>query len=213
MNVNATDVRSTRPSQATVYVVVKDAGLSRSIGRLLRAAGHEVATFTSAAEFLAQDFSPASCLILGAGLRGLSGPGWYDRLVVSKTVPPVVFLGSRADFRSAVQPSTSGPLDFLAPPFTDSELLAAIATALGRGRSRQGQRVLCQDARDRLARLTPRELQVCELIAAGHLDKEIAAEMGRAEATIQRYHRQITRKLALRSVDQLSQLLSVARQP
>ena len=212
MNANAHDPRSTSPSQGTVYVIVRNAGLSQSITRLLRVAGHEVETFTNAGEFLAKDFSAASCLLLGPGLSGSSGRALYDRIVATKAGVPVVFLGGRAQLHSAAQLGASGPLDFLACPFTDSELLAAVRAAVDRERSQRGRSALRQGARDSLARLTPRELQVCDLIVTGLLDEQIAAELGRAKATIRRHHLQIMRKLGVESVEQLAELVSLARQ-
>ena len=52
-------------------------------------------------------------------------------------------------------------------------------------------------ADDVLAILTPRELQVCELIAAGRCDKQIARSLGISGYTVREYIRRIFAKLQI----------------
>ena len=106
----------------------------------------------------------------------------------------------------------TGAVDFLAKPFTEAELLAAVAKALEKDRGARAARVLKQDALERLARLTPRERQVCDLVATGLLNKQIAAELGAAEK-IKCHRGRVMEKLEVGSVAELVRLVDLARHP
>ena len=68
---------------------------------------------------------------------------------------PIVFLSGHAEFQSGVRAMKAGAVDFLAKPFTEAELLAAVAKALEKDRGARAARVLKQDALERLAGATP----------------------------------------------------------
>jgi FixJ family two-component response regulator len=202
------------PSAGTVYVVDDDRGFLRSMDRLLRAAGHSVRTFTSAHEFLAAERADAlGCLLLDLRMPGVNGLDLQERLSASGNTIPIVFLSGHAEFHAGVRALKAGAIDFLEKPFTDAELLAAVANALERDRTARERRALREDARGRLARLTPRERQVCDLVATGRLNKQIAAELGAAEKTIKCHRGRVMEKLAVGSVAELVRLVDLAREP
>ena len=213
----STSAGAPQPSESrasTVHVVDDDKGFLRSMDRLLRTAGYVVRTFTSAQEFLASDRSECpACLLLDLRMPGVSGIDLQEKLAASGEDLPIVFLSGHAEFHSGVRAMKAGAVDFLAKPFTEAELLAAVAKALDRDRRAHAARALKQDALDRLARLTPRERQVCDLVATGMLNKQIAAELGAAEKTIKCHRGRVMEKLEVGSVAELVRLVDLARQP
>ena len=70
------------------------------------------------------------------------------------------------------------------------------------------QQQLQRDTEQRLARLTKREREVCDLVAAGLLNKQIAVELGMSEKTVKVHRGRVTRKLDVDSVAALVRLLS-----
>jgi FixJ family two-component response regulator len=197
----------------TVYVVDDDRGFLRSMDRLLRTAGYDVRTFTSAQEFLAADRKNGpACLLLDLRMPGVSGIDLQERLVASgEDDLPIVFLSGHAEFQAGVRAMKAGAVDFLAKPFTEAELLAAVAKALEKDRGARAARALRQDALERLSRLTPRERQVCDLVATGLLNKQIASELGAAEKTIKCHRGRVMEKLEVGSVAELVRLVDLAR--
>ena len=197
----------------TVYVVDDDRGFLRSMDRLLRTAGYTVRTFTSAQEFLAADRKEGpACLLLDLRMPGVSGIDLQEQLVASgEDDIPIVFLSGHAEFQSGVRAMKAGAVDFLAKPFTEAELLAAVAKALEKDRGARAARALRQDALERLGRLTPRERQVCDLVATGLLNKQIASELGAAEKTIKCHRGRVMEKLEVGSVAELVRLVDLAR--
>jgi FixJ family two-component response regulator len=173
-----------------------------------------VRTFTSASEFLAAERADAlGCLLLDLRMPGVNGLELQERLAASGNTIPIVFLSGHAEFHAGVRALKAGAIDFLEKPFTDAELLAAVANALERDRTSRERRALRAEARARLARLTPRERQVCDLVATGLLNKQIAAELGAAEKTIKCHRGRVMEKLSVGSVAELVRLVDLAREP
>ncbi|HEY6824903.1 MAG TPA: LuxR C-terminal-related transcriptional regulator, partial [Steroidobacteraceae bacterium] len=87
---------------------------------------------------------------------------------------------------------------------------AAVQEAILRDAEGRAERRERQDVVRRLARLTPRERQVLDLVATGMLNKQIAAELGAAEKTIKVHRGRIMEKMQVRTATALVGLLSRA---
>ena len=116
--------------RATVAVVDDDLSVRRGVARLLRSAGYEVATFSSADEFLARDGSPApACLIVDLTMPGTGGLRLREELIAAGQDFPVIFITGLGDTAAAGRAMRAGAHDFLTKPFEDERLLAAVARA------------------------------------------------------------------------------------
>jgi DNA-binding NarL/FixJ family response regulator len=67
-----------------------------------------------------------------------------------------------------------------------------------------------QDAADRVARLTPRQRQIMELVLAGHPSKNIAADLGISQRTVENHRAAIMKRTASKSVPALTRLALAA---
>jgi FixJ family two-component response regulator len=124
-------------SRRRVFVVDDDASVRRALERLLRAAGYAVHTFASAAEFLSQaNLAPSAeperrhdpaCVVLDVRMPGQSGLDLYEALAGRGWEVAVIFITGHGDMPMAVKAMKAGAVDFLAKPFTEAALLAAIA--------------------------------------------------------------------------------------
>jgi FixJ family two-component response regulator len=196
------------PKEARVFVVDDDPMVLRSLELLLESAGIEVETFSSARSFLNRPVHEASCLVLDLRLPDLDGLAVQERLTREGAAIPIVFLSGQADVPSAAKALRYGAVDFLVKPVDDSELLGAVARALARGAvARQEQREQAEFA-ERIARLTPRERQVAELVSHGLLNKQIAYELGISEETVKVHRGRVMRKMELSSVQSLVRFFS-----
>jgi FixJ family two-component response regulator len=192
---------------ATVYVVDDDPAVLKSLSRLLRSAGLNVATFGSPQEFLARhDASLAGCLVLDVAMPGLNGLELQEALAARGSVIPIVFLTGRGDIPTSVQAMKRGALDFLTKPVNDKELLRAIRAAIALNLTARSSRADLEDIRARLARLTPRERQVFEYVISGRLNKQTAADLGTAENTIKVHRARVMEKMKVQSVAELVRL-------
>ncbi len=73
----------------------------------------------------------ADCIVLDVHMPGLSGLDLQQALHQRGATVPVVFVTGHGDAGAQLDALDSGAVAFLKKPFTDQELLAAVARALG----------------------------------------------------------------------------------
>lgn len=184
-----------------VFVVDDDLSLREALRSLIRSVGLRCATFESADEFLAsaRHDGPA-CLMLDVQLPGKSGLDLSSNLRKAGVEMPIIFITGHGTIPMSVRAMKAGAVEFLTKPFSEPELLSAIEQALERDRSQQNERAEHDALLERYARLTPRERDVFSLVAAGRMNREIAAALGTAEQTVKQHRGRVMEKLGVRSV-------------
>ncbi len=196
-----------QPPVETVFIVDDDPSVLRAIGRLVRSAGWNVATFGSPMDFLAtQDPDAPGCLVLDLSMPGLNGLELQQALAQASNPLPIIFLTGHGNIPMSVRAMKSGAVDFLSKPCPDEELLGAIRLALSRDHQVRLERVETQRLAARFASLTPREYEVMLGVVAGQLNKQIAADLGTVEKTIKVHRARVKKKLGVASVADLVRL-------
>jgi FixJ family two-component response regulator len=190
--------------QPVVIVVDDDPAIRKAIDRLLRSVGLRVELFESAQEFR-QSNRPdaASCSVLDVRLPGQSGLNLQRDLAAADIRVPVIFISAHGDIPMSVRAMKAGAVEFLTKPFHDQDLLDAIEVALEKDRARRAEDKLTAELRERLDTLTARERQVMQLVVAGRLNKQIAAELGISEMTAKIHRGQVFRKMQAASLPDL----------
>jgi len=189
--------RSSPVSHATpiVFVVDDDVSVRESLEALIRFAGWQSETFASAQEFLARPRVLApSCLVLDVTLPDLNGLDLQERIAVDRIDMPIIFITGYGDVPMTVRAMKAGAVEFLTKPFHDQDLLDAIEVALEKDRTRRAEEKFVAELRERFDKLTARERQVMQLVVAGRLNKQIAAELGISEMTAKIHRSQVFRK-------------------
>lgn len=124
--------RPVRRTCALVAVVDDDESVRESLPDLLRAFGFSARGFASAEDFLASDcLSQTDCLVLDISMPGMTGPELQAELAHRQRIP-IVFITAHADDATRSRVIDAGAVDCLLKPFSESSLLAALNTALGR---------------------------------------------------------------------------------
>jgi FixJ family two-component response regulator len=198
---------------ARIHIVDDDPLVGAALAGMLRKAGLVVETFTSPTVLLERD--PAldpDCLVVDLRMPGMSGLELQQALAVTGRHVPVVFMSGAADVPSSVQAMRNGAVDFLQKPFDGAALLEAVRRAVEAGARAAAERARRDDARERMARLTPRERQVCTLVVQGMINKQIASLIGAAEHTVKVHRAHAMAKLGISSVPDLVRLVDLARQ-
>ena len=114
-----------------IVIVEDDTGMSKAIERLLRAAGFQSVSFTSAEELLqTKTADAAACLVLDIHLPGLSGLELARLLIGSGHAKPVIFITGQDEPSLRDEALRLGCIDCLRKPFDGSALLKAIRTAV-----------------------------------------------------------------------------------
>jgi CheY-like chemotaxis protein len=110
-----------------VAVVDDDESFCRSLGRLLRAAGMQLITYSSAEAFLADKKHPQfDCLLLDVQLGGMSGIELGGRLVAEGRYAPFIFITAYDDPGVRVEADAVGCAAFFRKTDSGTDLLNAI---------------------------------------------------------------------------------------
>jgi FixJ family two-component response regulator len=189
----------------TVYLVDDEAPVRSALSRLLRSAGYEVWSFGTAEDFLCAAPPPqaVSCLVVDLCMPGLSGLDLQELLLEHGLDIPLVFISGRADVPASVRAMKGGAIDFLQKPFTEEALFGAVRSAFNRDRERRASEAERADLSARLATLSRREREVFELVVAGLLNKQAAAELGILEGTIKVHRARVMQKMSAGSLAEL----------
>lgn len=190
---------------ACVYLVEDDEGVRRALARVLRSSGVEVRAYGDGRSFL-EDFHPEgpACLVVDQNLPDLTGLDLQQALGRVGPWHGVVFITGRGDVPTSVKAMKSGAVDFLTKPVEAGVLLAAVEQALARSSDAFARRQERLEFERRLALLTPREREVCDGVARGLLNKQIAAMLGTAEKTVKVHRARVMEKLGVDSVAELA---------
>jgi len=193
-----------------VYLVDDDAAVRDGLALLLDTAGLEVLAYDSAATFLAA-YAPGrgGCLILDVRMPDVSGPELQAELFRRGIDLPIIFLTGHGDIPTTVQAMKLGAMDFLTKPVQGAELLERVHAALGKSARQQEQAAVVQSLRERVQDLTPRELQIMVLIAAGRPNKEIARRLGISHRTVEIHRARVLQKTGAANPVELSRIVEI----
>ena len=198
---------------ATVFVVDDNVGVRKSVRALLQSAGLAVETYASGQDFLAAyDPERAGCLLLDVRLRHASGLDLQDELRRRKALLPIIVLTGHGNVPTSVRALKAGAIDFLQKPVPPNVLLERIRAALEIDRQARAAITERAPVIGRLARLTPREREVLELLMTGHTSKEIAAALQVSVRTVEGHRRMVLSKMQVSSATQLVRMVLSTRE-
>jgi FixJ family two-component response regulator len=187
-----------------VYVIDDDESMRRGLTNLFESVGLRVEAFGSAPELLQKKLPDVpSCVVLDIRLPGMSGLDFQDLLEKAAIHIPIVFMTGHGDIPMSVKAMKAGAADFLTKPFRQQEMLDAVTAAIERDRKRRQDEKIVSNARALFETLTPREREILALVAAGLMNKQIAAEIGIAEITVKIHRGHIMKKMGTRSLADL----------
>jgi FixJ family two-component response regulator len=195
-------------ANATILVIDDDPALRVSVARLLRSVGLDAQVFASISDFLESDLPDGpACLVLDVRLPGQSGLDFQRELAAANRELPIIFITGHGDIPMSVQAMKGGAIEFLTKPFRDQELLEAIQLGLSRDRARRENETALAALRERFGKLSPREREIMIEVARGRLSKQIAGDIGIAEATVKVHRARAMRKMNARSLPELGRMV------
>jgi RNA polymerase sigma factor (sigma-70 family) len=191
----------------TVFLIDDDPSVRDSLTLLLSLKGIRTQPFATAESFI-ETYRPEwhGCVLTDLRMPGMTGLELQAALRERRIEVPVVVLTAHGDVATARAALKNGAFDFLEKPIDDAMLLDVLRNALRVDRERRGA-VAARAATDRrLERLTQREREILALVAAGHQNREIAAQLGISSRTVEVHKARIMEKLECHSLAELLQV-------
>ena len=194
-----------------IFVVDDDDSIRGAIRAVLEDDNREVEDYDSCEAFLAA-FHPGreACLVIDAYLPGMNGLVLLRRLHDAGHALPAIMITGNSDVKIAVKAMKQGASDFIEKPISRGELLACVDRAMEQSRDSEKLSAWRQDAAVQVAGLTPRQRQVMEMVLAGHPSKNIAADLGISQRTVENHRASIMTKTGTKSLPALARLALVA---
>ena len=119
------------PPTAVISIVDDDASVGEATGSLLRANGFTVATFLSAALFLASpERNRTSLLILDVCMPGMAGTELFRQLKQEMSPIPTLFVTGHGTEQDRAEALAAGALGYLNKPFAEEELMAIVRSII-----------------------------------------------------------------------------------
>ena len=187
-----------------VFVVDDDQSVREGIQSLLTSAGFSVDTFPTAEMFLNHPHPDRpACVILDVRMPGLSGLDLQRELTKIGVSIPIIFVTGHGNVRMTAQAMKAGAAEFLTKPFREQELIDAVRESIGRDRMERRRRAELFEMRLLFESLTSRERDVMAGVAAGLLNKQVAAQLGISEITVKVHRAQVMKKMHAKSLADL----------
>lgn len=191
-----------------IRVIDDDDSVRRSWAFLLSGESYDVVTYPDAGSFLASsDFRRYGAILLDVRMPNMSGLELQNKLKELGCDLPIIFISGHGDIDMAVSTLKQGAVDFLQKPVDDQRLLTAIENAVSNNLTQRRNNAEVADFRSRLEQLTQREREVIRMVAQGYSNKEVAAEFGISEKTVQVHRGSAYRKLDLHNAAEIARLL------
>ena len=185
----------------TIFLIDDHVSVRDALGEMLGVLGYSVKAYVSADVFLAGiDERDLGCIVADVRMPGTDGIGLVRELARRGIAMPVVLISGHADVPMAVAAIKSGAQDFIEKPVDDRQLVAAINRALARS-FEQLNLQRAQSALDgRFARLTPRQIEIFDLVADGFTSLAIATRLNISVRTVDSYRAEVMEKMQAESV-------------
>jgi two-component system CheB/CheR fusion protein len=194
-----------------IFVVDDDSAVREAMRDLLVANGRTVEIYDSCEAFLRVYRSGRQgCLVVDALMPGMSGLELLQRLKGERDRLPAIMITGHGDVPMAVQAMKAGAADFIEKPIGSNELLACIDRALEQAGDSAKLSAWRETAASSIAGLTVRQRQVMDLVLAGHPSKNIAADLGVSQRTVENHRAAVMKRTGSRSIPALIRLALAA---
>lgn len=187
-----------------IHIVDDDAPVREALSLLIATVGLRVQGWPHPQAFLAgYEREAIGAIVLDMRMPGLSGLAVIEQLRAQGADQPVIMLTGHGTVDLCRRAFKSGAAEFLEKPVNDDQLLDAVQAAvrshvLNRQRDAAGR-----EARERYARLSPREAEVLGLVVAGLTNKEIGRALGLSPRTVETHRAHLSEKLEVQTLAQM----------
>ena len=186
----------------TIHLIEDDVSQRDSIESLLAFKGFITKSYNTAKDFLQTlPFERPAIVIADIQLPDISGVDLHRMLLEKNINPPIIFISGEASIQESIDAMKQGAIEFLVKPFEIDTLIAAVNNAIKIELKEINLNFL-------LKNLSPRELEVYNLLLQGLNNQELIDKLHLSLPTVKQYKSEVMRKLRVNS---LSKLIELAR--
>lgn len=201
-------------TEPTVYVVDDDLGMLKSMELLFQTNKLPVRAFTSAEKFLLE-YQPSyrGCIVLDLSMPGMDGMELQKELISRGSNLRIIFLSAHGSIPNAVTAMRAGAIDFLQKPVDPTVLIERVTDALSSVDTNVNQETEeeMETILKRFGHLTDRQVEILDLIVAGKLNKQIAAELNLSIKTVINHRANIIQRMRALNTADLVRMTMIAR--
>jgi len=185
----------------TIFVIDDQDSVRHALSEMLSVFGFNTETYESADSFLrAVGPTRSGCVVADVRMPGMDGIELVRELGRRGLTLPVVLISGHADVPMAVAGIKAGAEDFIEKPIDDAKLVAAINRGLARAFGEQHAQKSQDALSARFARLTPRQVEIFDLVASGYTSHAIAGKLAISVRTVESYRAELMEKMQAESV-------------
>jgi len=193
-------------------VVDDDESMRGALEGLFESVGLDTQGYAAARDFLSIELADRpGCIVIDIRLPDMNGLDFQAQLTDIGVRLPVVMMTGYGDIPMSVRAMKRGAVDFLSKPFHDQDMLDAVMAAIQRDRARRTAEDDISRVQQRFAMLSPRELQVMQLVTAGKMNKQVAGDLGISEITVKIHRGAAMRKMGARTLADLVRMAEMLK--
>ena len=184
----------------TIHLIEDDVSQRNSIESLLAFKGFITKSYNTAKDFLQTlPFERPAIVIADIQLPDISGVDLHRMLLEKNINPPIIFISGEASIQESIDAMKQGAIEFLVKPFEIDTLIAAVNNAIKIELKEINLNFL-------LKNLSPRELEVYNLLLQGLNNQELIDKLHLSLPTVKQYKSEVMRKLKVNSLSKLIEL-------
>jgi len=187
-----------------IFVLDGNESIRNLIREILEDADYSVLLFADCETFLAS-YVPErdGCILADAVMPNMGGIELLEHLHRDDQQIPVVVMTGSASVPQVVRAMKAGAQDVIEKPFRQCDLLSSVDAAIEQAHLIAARSKGHLSAARRIAGLTSRQHQILDLVVAGHPSKNIAADLGISQRTVENHRAAITRRTGSSSLPEL----------
>jgi len=199
------------PGSPVIYVVDDDASIRMELRTMLEDEGYFAEEYVDGETFLkGYHAGREGCLLIDAYLPGMNGLQLMRRLHDNACGLPSIMITGHADVPMAVEAMKAGAYDFIEKPVRREALLDSIGRALDQARDASKQSAWHEHAVAQIGKLTKRQREIMDMVLVGHPSKNIAADIGISQRTVENHRAEIMKRTGVKSLPELARMALAA---
>lgn len=197
------EVIAKKSGKGTIHIIDDDLQVLQALRDLIEYEGYLCHTYDSVTNFLehsqSERYPGPRCILSDMAMPSHNGLD-LQAMMPSPTDMVMIFMSGISTLDQTSQAFRNGAIHFLSKPIQDHVLFEAISEALDKSRQLQIELQWKNEQIKRIARLSPREREVAQMLAQGLAIKEMSNSLRISDRAVKLYKKNLMEKLNTNSL-------------